>query len=54
VINLLPVGSEEATRFYARASLKAGAAFINAIPVFIASDTSGTWPKLYRDAGIPY
>jgi myo-inositol-1-phosphate synthase len=53
VINLLPVGSEEATRFYARASLKAGAAFINAIPVFIASDPSGTWPKLYRDAGIP-
>ncbi len=53
VINLLPVGSEEATRFYARASLRAGAAFINAIPVFIASDPSGTGPKLYRDAGIP-
>jgi len=53
VVNLLPVGSEEATRFYARASLKAGAAFINAIPVFIASDPSGLWQKLYREAGLP-
>ncbi len=53
VVNLLPVGSEEASRFYAKASLEAGAAFINAIPVFIASDPSGTWQKLFREAGIP-
>jgi len=53
VVNLLPVGSEEATRFYAGASLRAGAAFINAVPVFIASDPSGRWPRLYKEAGIP-
>jgi len=53
VINLLPVGSEEASRFYARASLEARAAFINAIPVFIASDPEGLWHRLYREAGIP-
>ncbi|GAY25101.1 inositol-3-phosphate synthase [Desulfurococcaceae archaeon AG1] len=53
VVNLLPVGSEEASRLYARASLEAGAAFINAIPVFIASDPSNTWQKLYREAGVP-
>ena len=53
LVNLLPVGSEEASRFYARASLEAGAAFINAIPVFIASDPSNTWQKLYSEAGVP-
>ena len=37
-LNYLPVGSEEATRFYANACLEAGVAFINCIPVFIASD----------------
>lgn len=37
LINLLPVGSEEASRFYATAAAKAGVAFVNAIPVFIAS-----------------
>ena len=38
LLNYLPVGSEEATRFYARCALEAGVGFINNIPVFIASD----------------
>jgi len=37
LLNYLPVGSEEATRFYAECALQAGVAFINNIPVFIAS-----------------
>jgi myo-inositol-1-phosphate synthase len=53
LVNLLPVGSEEATRFYARAALEAGVAFLNAIPVFIASDPDGLWPKLYGERGLP-
>ncbi len=53
LLNLLPVGSEEATRFYAKASLEAGTAFVNGIPVFIASDPSGYWPNLYKERGIP-
>jgi len=38
LVNYLPVGSEEATRFYAECALEAGVAFVNCIPVFIASD----------------
>jgi myo-inositol-1-phosphate synthase len=38
VLNYLPVGSEEATRFYAGCALRAGAGFINCIPAFVASD----------------
>ncbi len=38
MISYLPVGSEQATRFYAQAALDAGVAFINCVPVFIASD----------------
>ena len=38
ILNYLPVGSEEATKFYANCALNAGVAFINNIPVFIASD----------------
>ncbi|RLF19428.1 MAG: inositol-3-phosphate synthase [Thermoprotei archaeon] len=53
VVNLLPVGSEEATRFYAEATVRAGASFVNGIPVFIASDPEGYWPKRYREAGVP-
>jgi len=53
LLNLLPVGSEEATRFYAKAALEAGSAFVNAIPVFIASDPSGEWPSLYEHRGLP-
>jgi len=53
LINLLPVGSEKASRAYAEASLIAGTAFINAIPVFIASDPSGKYPKLFREKNLP-
>ncbi|MEM0060824.1 MAG: inositol-3-phosphate synthase [Fervidicoccaceae archaeon] len=53
IINMLPVGSEEATRFYAEAALRAGAAFINGMPVFIASDPKGEWQEKYRRAGLP-
>ncbi len=53
VVNLLPVGSEEATRFYAEATARAGASFVNGIPVFIASDPEGYWPKRYYEAGVP-
>jgi len=53
LINLLPVGSEEATRAYARAALEAGTGFINAIPVFIASDPTGTFPRLFKERNLP-
>jgi myo-inositol-1-phosphate synthase len=51
VISYLPVGSTMATKFYAEQSLNAGAAFINAMPVFIASDS--VWQKKFVDAGLP-
>jgi myo-inositol-1-phosphate synthase len=51
VLNYLPVGSEEATRFYAASALKAGVAFINNMPVFIASDPD--WAALFKEKGIP-
>ena len=38
LVNYLPVGSEEGARFYAECALEAGVAFVNCIPVFIASD----------------
>jgi myo-inositol-1-phosphate synthase len=47
----LPVGSEEADRFYAQCAIDAGVAFVNALPVFIASDP--TWAKKFADAGVP-
>ena len=47
----LPVGSEEGAKFYAQAALDAGVAFVNALPVFIASDP--VWAKKFTDAGIP-
>ncbi len=47
----LPVGSEQATRFYAREALRAGVAFVNCLPVFIASDP--TWIRRFSDAGVP-
>ena len=53
VVNLLPVGSEMATRFYAEASAQARSSFVNGIPVFIASDPEGYWPKRYGEAGTP-
>ncbi len=51
LINYLPVGSEEATRFYADCALEAGVAFVNNIPVFIASDP--VWAKRFEDKNIP-
>lgn len=51
LLNYLPVGSEEATHFYARCALEAGIAFINNIPVFIASDPM--WAKRFEDKNIP-
>ena len=51
LLNYLPVGSEEATRFYAECSLEAGVAFINCIPVFIASDSG--WAEKFQAKGIP-
>jgi len=53
VVNMIPVGSEEATRAYAEASVRGGAAFVNGIPVFIASDPTGYWPKRFYDAELP-
>jgi myo-inositol-1-phosphate synthase len=51
LVSYLPVGSEEAQRYYAQAALDAGCAFVNAIPVFIASDP--VWAKKFADAGVP-
>ncbi len=51
LMNYLPVGSEEATRFYADCSLEAEVAFVNNIPVFIASDP--VWAKRFEDKNIP-
>ncbi|MGB9496796.1 MAG: inositol-3-phosphate synthase [Dissulfuribacterales bacterium] len=51
LLNYLPVGSEEATRFYAECALEAGIAFINNIPVFIASDPE--WAKRFEEKNIP-
>jgi myo-inositol-1-phosphate synthase len=50
-INFLPVGSEEATKWYVEQVLQAGCAFVNCIPVFIAS--APYWEKRFRDAGLP-
>ncbi|MES2169921.1 MAG: inositol-3-phosphate synthase [Actinomycetota bacterium] len=47
----VPVGSEEAAKFYAQAAIDAGVAFVNALPVFIASDP--VWAKKFTDAGLP-
>lgn len=49
LINYLPVGSEEAARFYAQCALKAKASFLNCIPVFIASDEE--WSRKFQAAG---
>jgi myo-inositol-1-phosphate synthase len=51
LVSYLPVGSEEAQRFYAQACLDAKVAFVNAIPVFIASDPE--WARRFREAGVP-
>jgi myo-inositol-1-phosphate synthase len=49
--NYLPVGSEDATRFYANCALEAGVAFVNNIPVFIASDV--VWVKRFANKNLP-
>ena len=51
LVSYLPVGSEQAQKFYATQALEAGVAFVNAIPVFIASDPA--WAKRFTDAGVP-
>ncbi|MGH3371610.1 MAG: inositol-3-phosphate synthase, partial [Nocardioidaceae bacterium] len=51
VVSYVPVGSEEATRHYARAALEAGCGFVNCIPAFIACDPE--WAKRFGDAGLP-
>jgi len=51
VINYLPVGSQEATEFYAQAAIDAGCGFVNCIPVFIASNP--VWAKRFEKAGLP-
>lgn len=51
LINYLPVGSERAARFYAEACLEANVGFINAMPVFIASDEE--WSGKFREKNIP-
>lgn len=51
LICYLPVGSEAAAKFYAQCAIDAGCAFVNALPVFIASDP--VWEKKFADAGLP-
>lgn len=51
LINYLPVGSQAATEFYAQAAIDAGVAFLNCIPVFIASDPK--WEQKFIDAKLP-
>ncbi|MGC9345244.1 MAG: inositol-3-phosphate synthase [Candidatus Bathyarchaeales archaeon] len=51
LVNYLPVGSRNATRFYAQAALDAGCAFVNCIPEFIASDLK--WSKKFEEKGLP-
>lgn len=47
----LPVGSEDAAKFYAQCAIDAGVAFVNALPVFIASDPE--WAEKFEQAGVP-
>jgi len=51
LVSYLPVGSELADKFYAQCAIDAGVAFVNALPVFIASDP--VWAKKFEDAGVP-
>jgi myo-inositol-1-phosphate synthase len=51
LVSYLPVGSEDAQKYYAQACLDSGTAFVNAIPVFIASDPE--WAQKFTDAGLP-
>jgi myo-inositol-1-phosphate synthase len=51
VVSYLPVGSEQADKYYAQAAIDAGCAFVNALPVFIASKPE--WAQKFTDAGLP-
>ncbi len=51
LINYMPVGSFEATRYYAKQAIKANVGFVNCIPEFVVSDKE--WAKKFEDAGIP-
>jgi len=51
LVNYLPVGSEEAVRFYAECALEAGIGFVNCMPVFIASDP--VWARRFAEKNIP-
>jgi len=51
VVDLLPSGATEASRFYAEQALAAGCAFVNATPAFMASDAA--WAKRFEKVGLP-
>jgi myo-inositol-1-phosphate synthase len=51
LVSYVPVGSEEAARYYANACLETGVAFINAMPVFIASNEE--WSNRFKERGVP-
>src|SRR5215207_8254637 len=51
MVSYLPVGSEQADKFYAQCAIDAGVAFVNALPVFIASDPE--WAAKFAEAGVP-
>jgi len=51
LVSYLPVGSEQADKFYAQCAIDAGVAFVNALPVFIASDPE--WAAKFTQAGVP-
>jgi myo-inositol-1-phosphate synthase len=51
LVSYLPVGSEQADKFYAQCAIDAGVGFVNALPVFIASDPE--WAQKFEDAGLP-
>ncbi len=51
LVSYLPVGSERADKFYAQCAIDAGVAFVNALPVFIASDPE--WAAKFEEAGVP-
>jgi myo-inositol-1-phosphate synthase len=51
LVNYLPVGSREATRFYAQVAIDAGCAFVNCMPEFIGSDQE--WSRKFEAAGLP-
>jgi myo-inositol-1-phosphate synthase len=51
MVSYLPVGSEEAARFYAQCAIDAGVGFVNCLPAFIASDQD--WARKFGEAGVP-